>query len=42
MDSGLIVRQVDGYGLPTCLRITVGLEEDNRAVAKALGDFLKP
>ena len=37
---GLIVRGVANYGLPDHLRITIGLEEHNRAVAEALGDFL--
>ncbi|MDE3016475.1 MAG: histidinol-phosphate transaminase [Pseudomonadota bacterium] len=40
MKRGLIVREVGNYGLPECLRISVGLEEDNRAVIKALRDFL--
>jgi histidinol-phosphate aminotransferase len=38
---GLIVRGVSSYGLPNHLRITIGLEEHNRAVADALADFLK-
>jgi histidinol-phosphate aminotransferase len=38
---GLIVRYVAGYGLPNHLRITIGLEEHNRAVADALADFMK-
>ena len=38
---GLIVRGVAGYGLPDHLRITIGLEEHNRAVIEALSDFLK-
>jgi histidinol-phosphate aminotransferase len=37
---GLITRGVGGYGLPHHLRITIGLEEHNRAVADALADFL--
>jgi histidinol-phosphate aminotransferase len=37
---GLIVRGVGGYGLPGHLRITIGLEEHNRAVIEALSDFL--
>ncbi|MHB8530347.1 MAG: histidinol-phosphate transaminase [Caulobacteraceae bacterium] len=37
---GLIVRGVGGYGLPDHLRITIGLEEHNRAVAEALAEFL--
>ena len=38
---GYIVRGVANYGLPDCLRITIGLEEHNRAVVEALADFLK-
>ena len=37
--SGLIVRRVNGYGLPTCLRITIGLEDENNALIEALSDF---
>lgn len=38
---GLIVRRVGGYGLPHCLRITVGLVEENDLVIAALGDFMR-
>lgn len=41
MERGLIPREVANYGLPDCLRISIGLEEDNRAVVRALADFLK-
>ena len=41
MERGLIVREVAGYGLPNHLRISIGLEEDNRAVVAALTEFLK-
>lgn len=41
MERGLIVREVAGYGLPNHLRITIGLEEDNKAVVSALKEFLK-
>jgi histidinol-phosphate aminotransferase len=37
---GYIVRSVANYGLPDCLRLTIGLEEHNRAVIDALADFL--
>ena len=37
---GLIVRGVANYGLPDHLRITIGLEEHNRALVDALADFL--
>lgn len=40
-DRGIIARQVDKYGLPSCLRITVGLDHEMRAVAQALADFRK-
>ncbi len=36
---GIILRRVAGYGLPDCLRLTVGTEAENRAVIAALGDF---
>ena len=37
---GIILRRVAGYGLPDCLRMTIGTEADNRAVVAALADFL--
>lgn len=37
---GLLVRGVTNYGLPDHVRITIGLEEHNRAVADALADFM--
>jgi histidinol-phosphate aminotransferase len=37
--QGLIVRRVGGYGLPACLRITIGLAEENDALLGALQDF---
>ena len=40
-ERGLIVRGVANYGLPQSLRISVGLEEHNRAVIDGLSDFLK-
>ena len=39
--KGLLVRGVNGYGLPDHLRITIGLEEHNRAAIAALADFLQ-
>lgn len=36
---GLIVRGVGGYGLPDCVRVTVGLEQHNRALVDALRAF---
>lgn len=38
-DQGIIVRRVAGYGLPQCLRITVGDESACRRVAHAVAQF---
>jgi histidinol-phosphate aminotransferase len=38
--QGLILRAVSAYGLPQCLRLTVGTEEANRLVVSALKDFV--
>ncbi|MGO9133161.1 MAG: histidinol-phosphate transaminase [Methylovirgula sp.] len=38
---GLIVRAVDVYELPQCLRLSVGSEEANRLVIAALSDFMR-
>ena len=40
LGRGLILRAVDGYGLPHCLRLTVGTEEANRLLVAALKDFV--
>jgi histidinol-phosphate aminotransferase len=37
--QGILVRLVDGYGLPNCLRITVGDEASCRRVVHAIGKF---
>ncbi len=37
---GLILRSVASYGLPTCLRMSVGTDEQNHAVIDALKEFL--
>jgi histidinol-phosphate aminotransferase len=37
---GLVLRGVGGYGLPDCLRLTVGSEEANHLVVAALADFM--
>ncbi len=38
---GLLLRGVAGYGLPTCLRMTIGSDEENHAVLDALQQFLE-
>ncbi|WP_229266686.1 histidinol-phosphate transaminase [Leptospira sp. severe_002] len=40
MKRGLILRQVGGYKLPNALRMSIGTEEANRLVVKALAEFL--
>ena len=37
---GILVRQMGAYGLPGSLRITIGLEDEMRAVVDAVADFL--
>jgi histidinol-phosphate aminotransferase len=37
----IILRRMEGYGLPGALRLTVGSEEANHAVIAALQEFLK-
>jgi histidinol-phosphate aminotransferase len=39
--EGIIPRMMGAYGLPDSLRITVGLEEENRRVVAALAGFLQ-
>jgi histidinol-phosphate aminotransferase len=39
-EHGIILRRMEAYGLPHCLRLTIGDEEANRAVVSALADFL--
>ncbi|HVC61342.1 MAG TPA: histidinol-phosphate transaminase [Acetobacteraceae bacterium] len=38
---GIIVRGVRGYGLPHCLRVTVGTAEEVQAVVEALTGFMR-
>jgi histidinol-phosphate aminotransferase len=40
-EQGLIVRGLKNYHLPDALRITIGLEDQNRAVAAALAAFMR-
>ena len=39
MKKGVIVRAVGGYGIHDGLRITIGTEDQNRAVLDALSEF---
>lgn len=38
---GVIVRRMEGYGLPQCLRVTVGTEQENLEVARLLSGFMQ-
>jgi histidinol-phosphate aminotransferase len=40
MQRGVILRGLKAYGLPDCLRLTIGSEEANRAAAAALTEFM--
>lgn len=39
--QGIFVRQMGAYGLPECLRITIGTEIDNARLLSVLGAFLQ-
>ncbi len=39
--NGLIVRRMEGYGLPQCLRLTVGTERENKQVIQVLRNFMQ-
>jgi histidinol-phosphate aminotransferase len=41
LKRGIITRKMVAYGLPQCLRISIGTEEECRAVAATLAAFLK-
>ncbi|MGA9659299.1 MAG: histidinol-phosphate transaminase [Asticcacaulis sp.] len=40
MSQGIIIRHVANYGLPQCLRVTIGKDEENQAFLDALGRFV--
>jgi histidinol-phosphate aminotransferase len=37
---GILARSMGAYGLPHCLRLSVGLEDDNRTAVDALREFM--
>ncbi|MCK9991964.1 MAG: histidinol-phosphate aminotransferase [Alphaproteobacteria bacterium] len=37
--NGMIVRRMEGYGLPQCLRVTVGTEAENRDFIRIMTEF---
>lgn len=40
-ENGVVPRETAVYGLPDCLRITIGREDEVRAVARIAADFIK-
>jgi histidinol-phosphate aminotransferase len=38
-ECGIIGRQMQAYGLPSCMRFTIGLEEENKLLLKSLKEF---
>jgi histidinol-phosphate aminotransferase len=40
ISCGFVLRRLEAYNLPNCLRMTVGTEEANRAVVEALSKFM--
>jgi len=39
-EQGLLLRAVGGYGLESCLRMSIGLDDENHAVIDALAEFV--
>ena len=39
--NGIIVRKLDAYGINDCLRITIGRNEENITLIRALENFTK-
>lgn len=40
-EQGILVRQLGNYGLPSCLRITIGTDEEMALAIAAIKDYLK-
>jgi len=41
LDNGVILREMSAYNLPTCLRMSIGQDEENLQVVKLLTDLSK-
>jgi len=39
-DNGISVRRMDAYGLPTCMRFSIGLEDENKILLDCLLNFM--
>jgi histidinol-phosphate aminotransferase len=40
-ERGVIIRPLAGFGLPNCVRISIGTEEQNEIAAQALREVLE-
>jgi len=40
-EQGILIRQMGGYGLPTCLRISIGTEEEMDIALEAVKLYVK-
>jgi len=38
-NNGILIRRIDGYGLPSCLRVSIGTEDETNAVVMAIKSF---
>ena len=41
LKRGVIVRPVDNYGLPQCVRISIGAEVENARLIEVMNDILR-
>ena len=38
--KGIILRHLDGWGLPVCVRVTIGTDEENEYLIECLSEIL--
>lgn len=41
LDNGVILREMSAYSLPSCLRMTIGTDDENLRVVELLGQYFK-
>ena len=41
LNNGIILRNLKGFGLPECVRITVGTMDENRYLVEVLNKIIK-
>ena len=42
LQNGIILRHLAGWGLPNCVRVTIGTEEENECLIKSVLNVLSP